>query len=133
MADYTDQERDTIRTATFGAMMLVSQADPGFFAMFKESLAGGKALSGASPELQGLFKGGGIPNVPKGDPAAMEASVLTALHDSVGILQAKAPAELAGFQAAIVEACGSVAEASQGTSATETAMIGKVRAAIGAP
>src|SRR5262245_9144576 len=40
MTVYTDQERDTIRTAAFGAMTLVSAADPGFLSMFKESMAG---------------------------------------------------------------------------------------------
>lgn len=47
MADFTDQERDTIRTGAFGAIALVSNADPGFFATFKESMAGSKALATA--------------------------------------------------------------------------------------
>ena len=57
MTDYSDEERDTVRSAAFGAMLLVSKADPGFFAMFKESMAGSKALAKASPELRGLLNG----------------------------------------------------------------------------
>jgi hypothetical protein len=59
MADYNDDERDTVRSAAFGAMALVSKADPGFFAMFKESMAGSQAFANASPELQELLKSGG--------------------------------------------------------------------------
>jgi hypothetical protein len=47
MAEYTDEERDTIRTAAFGAIMLVSKADPGFLAGFKETMVGSKTLAGA--------------------------------------------------------------------------------------
>ena len=55
MADYSDNERDTVRSAAFGAMLLVSKADPGFFATFKESMAGSKVLAKASPELREML------------------------------------------------------------------------------
>jgi hypothetical protein len=133
MTDYTDEERATLRGAGFGAMMLVSAADPGFFSMFKESMAGARALAGGSPELQQLFKSGGLPPMPKGSPAEAEADVMTGLRQSVAILAAKSPAELDGYRAVILAACDQVANASEGVKDTETAMIAKVRAALGEP
>ena len=76
MTHYTDDEKVTLRNAAFGAMMLVSAADPGFFAMFKESMAGAKALATAPPDLRDLFKGGGMPSVPKGGGAEVEGACL---------------------------------------------------------
>lgn len=132
MTDYTDEEKATLRNAAFGAMMLVSAADPGFFAMFKESMAGAKALASAPPELRDLLKGGGMPSVPKGDRAQVEADVLQQVQQAVQILQAKAPQDLESYRAVVVAACDHVAEASEGVAASETAAIAKVKAAIGA-
>ncbi|HET6214248.1 MAG TPA: hypothetical protein VFE14_15390 [Micromonosporaceae bacterium] len=131
MTDYTDEERQTLRTAAFGAVFLVSAADPGFFATIKESLAGSKALASASPELQNLFKSGGVPKLPKGSPAELEATVLSALQQSTTILQAKAPTEVDGFRTAVVTACDDVAGASGGVKDSETAAISKVKTALG--
>lgn len=131
MTDYTDEERTTLRTAAFGAMMLVSKADPGFFATIKESMAGSKVLANSSPELRDLLKSGGLPQVPKGSPAEMEAGVLSALQQSTTILQTKSPAELEGFRGAIVAAVDKVADASGGVTEPETAAIAKVKAALG--
>ncbi|MEV4410689.1 hypothetical protein [Catellatospora sp. NPDC049609] len=131
MTEYTDQERQTLRTAAFGAVFLVSHADPGFFASFKESIAGAKALAGASPELQSVFKAGGFPEMPKGSPAEMESGVLSALQQSAAILH-KDPQDLTEFRAVITNACDQVANASGGIKDTETAAITKVKSAIGA-
>jgi hypothetical protein len=126
MTEYTDQERDTIRTAAFGAMTLVSAADPGFFAMFKESMAGAKALATAPQPLQGLLKSGGMPNAAKD-----KASVLAALQQASQILSAKSPEDLAAFQNVIATACDEVANASKGMAESEVAAINEVRSAIG--
>ncbi len=127
MAEYTDQERDTIRTAAFGAMTLVSAADPGFIAMFKESMAGAKALAAAPPPLQGLLKSGGMPTAAKD-----KASVLAALQQSKQILSSKSPEDLTAFQNVIATACDQVANAHEGVNEAETAAITEVKAAIGA-
>jgi hypothetical protein len=127
MTDYTDQERDTIRTAAFGAMTLVSAADPGFFSMFKESMAGAKALASAPQPLQGLLKSGGMPHAPKD-----KASVLAALQQTKQILGTKSPEDLTAFRKVIAAACDEVASASKGVTEAETAAINEVRAAIGA-
>jgi hypothetical protein len=131
MTDYSDEERDTVRSAAFGAMLLVSKADPGFFAMFKESMAGSKALAKASPELRELLASGGMPSPPKGSPEEIDKTVLTSLEQAVAILQQKGPDEVEGFKALIVDVCDKVAEASKGVAPAETEAIGKVKSALG--
>ncbi len=130
MTDYSDQERQTLRTAAFGAVFLVSHAEPGLIDMVKESFAASKAFASSSPDLQQLLKSGGIPAMPKGSPANVESSVLTALQQSTAILQAKGQPELDGFRSVVTTAVDQVAEAADGTSPAETAAIGKVKAAL---
>jgi hypothetical protein len=129
---YTDQERQTIRTAAFGAVYIVSSAEPGFFDMVKESFAGSKAFAN-SPELRDVLRGGGMPKLPKGSPQDIEQGVLSALNESQQILQSKGPDELSGFRSALSDALDRVANAAGGgTSAKETAAVAKVKTAIGA-
>jgi hypothetical protein len=132
MTEYNDQERQTLRTAAFGAIFLVSTADPGFFDTVKESIAGSKALANTSPELRDLFKSGGIPKVPKGSPTEIESGVLAALQQSTTILESKGQSELDGFRNAVTTAVDQVAAvAGGGQDESEIAAIGKVRAALG--
>jgi hypothetical protein len=133
MTDYTDEDTITLRSAAFGAMMLVSAADPGFLVTFKESLAGAKALAAAPPDLQALFKGGGMPSMPKGSDAEIEADVLGQLQRAIAILQAKAPQDLQSYRDVIVAACDEVANASKGVAESEAAAIAKIKSAMGAP
>lgn len=130
MADYTDAERDTVRNAAFGAIALVSKADPGFFSSFKESLAGSKALAKAPKEITELLRGGGLPTPPKGDAAAQEQAVLSGLTAAVDVLNAKADGSAEAFKGVILEATQAVADASDGVSAEEQAVIDKVKAAL---
>jgi len=130
MTDYTNEEHDIIRSAAFGAMMLVSKADHGFIAMIKESIAGSQVLAGASPELRELLVGG-MPRPPVGTPEEIENSVLTSLQQAVAILHEKGPEEVEGFKELIVHACDKVAEASGGVSPAETEAIDKVKSALG--
>jgi hypothetical protein len=133
MTEYTDHERQTLRTAAFGAVYLVSRADPGFFNAVKESLAGAKVLATTSQELRDLLRSGGVPRIPTGSPTEVESSVLTALHRSAAILQAKNPTELDGFRTAIVSACDQVASvAGGGANEAEKAMVTRVKTALGA-
>jgi hypothetical protein len=132
MTDYSDQERQTLRSAAFGAILLVSSADPGFLDMMKESFAGSKALANTSPELRDLFKSGGVPNLPKGSPSEIESGVLAALQQSTAILQSRGQSELDGFRSAITTAVDQVAGAAGGGVAeSEANAIGKVRTALG--
>ena len=131
MTEYSDQERQTLRTAAFGAVYLVSSAEPGFIDMVKESFAGSKAFANSSPELRDLLKTGGIPQIPKGSPSDVESSVLSALSQSTSILQAKGGPELDGFRSAVTTAMDQVAAAAGETSEKEVAAVGKVKAALG--
>ena len=131
MTVYTDQERDTIRYAAFVAMTLVSAADPGFMSMFKESMAGAKALAAAPADLQGVLKSGGMPPMPKGSKEEVKNNVMTALRQSKDIISAKAPQDLQPFQAVIAEAINQVASAHDGVSESERQVITEVRGAVG--
>jgi len=131
MTEYNEQERQTLRTAAFGAIFLVSSAEPGFVDMIKESFAGSKALANTSPELRELFKSGGMPQIPKGSPGDIESSVLNALSQSTSILQSKGGPELDGFRGAVTSAVDQVAAAAGDTSPKELAAAGKVKAALG--
>lgn len=130
MADYTDEERDTVRNAAFGAIALVSKADPGFFSSFKESLAGSKALASAPKEITELLRSGGLPSPPKGDAAAQEYAVLSGLTQAVSILEGKADGSAEAFKGVILEAVHKVAEASDGVNAEEQVVLDKVKAAL---
>ena len=131
MTDYTDQERDTIRLAAFGALTLVAAADPGFIAMFKESMAGARALAAAPGDLQGVFKAGGMPPMPKGNKDEVKTNVITALGQAKEIIAAKAPQDLQPFQAVIAEAIDQVALAHHGVSEGERKVINEMRAVVG--
>lgn len=130
MADYTDAERDTVRNAAFGAIALVSKADPGFFSSFKESLAGSRALAQGPKEITEILRAGGLPTPPKGDPAAQEQAVLAGLAQAVGVLDAKADGSAEAFKGLLLEATQAVADASDGVSAEEQAVLDKVRTAL---
>jgi hypothetical protein len=131
MATYTDQERETLRTAAFGAVYMVSSAEPGFFDMVKESFAGSKAFA-KSPALRDVLRSGGLPQMPQGSPEQVEQNVLSALSESLEILASKGPDEVRGFQTAVSSAVDEVAKAAGGgPSSKETEAIGKVKAAVG--
>ncbi|KRE40387.1 hypothetical protein ASG74_15600 [Knoellia sp. Soil729] len=108
----------------------MSKADPGFLSSFKESLAGSKALASAPKEITEILRGGGFPSPPKGDAAAQEAEVLSALTQAVAVLDAKADGSAQAFKGVVLEATQAVADASDGVSAQEQAVLDKVRAAL---
>jgi hypothetical protein len=128
---YTDQERDTLRNAAMGAMMLVSKSDPGMMGTIKEMMAGSKALKNSSPEMQAILKGsGGMPKMPKGSAADMENNIMSMLQQSQQILQ-KNPQDLDNFRSTIMNACDQIAKAQGGVSDNETKMINKIRSSLG--
>lgn len=133
MTTYTDQERQTLRTAAFGAVYMVSSAEPGFLDMVKESFAGSKAFS-KSTELRDILRSGGMPKMPMGSRQDIERDVLSALSQSQQILESKGQDELSNFRSAVAEAVDEVASAAGGgASPNEQDAIGKIKAAIGAP
>jgi GNAT superfamily N-acetyltransferase len=126
----SDEEKSTIRNAAFGAVYLVSNADPGVFAMIKESFAASAALAKTPGPVGELLTHGGLPSVPKVAPAELEAQVLPELSAAVALLREKEPAEVAAFRTAVTEACDKVAEASKGVSAAETAVLERIKAVL---
>jgi tellurite resistance protein len=128
MTVFTDEEGRTLRTAVFGAMVLVSTAEPG--ALDQESHAGIRAMAHLSPELREVLAAD-RPELPEGSAADVENGVLTALRRSTDILAAKAPAEARAFPAAVVAVCREVASADGRVGEAERAVVGRVRAALG--
>lgn len=129
----TDDERSTVRDAALGAIALVSKADPGFFAMFKESMAGSRALQDAPAGVKDLLNAGGFPSPPTGSSKEeVNSKILAALTEAMAIVRAKAPAEADGYRQVILRACDAVANASDGVAPEEQAAIDQVRAALGA-
>ena len=127
----TDHEKKTLKNAAYGAVFLVSNADPGFLAMFKESFAASKALAGSSGVVREVLTTGGIPSLPKTSPAELERTVLPELTRSMGILAAKAPDEADAYRSTVLAACEQVAAAVSGVKESETAEITKIKVALG--
>ncbi len=127
MTEYTDEERQTLRTAVYGAALLVSNADPG--SMEVEGSASARAIKELSPELQEAL-GTEFPRLPRGPVAQIEDVVLTALRESMAILKAKAPRVGRTFPAAVVSVCAAAAAADGGVSRVEAVAITKVKAAL---
>jgi hypothetical protein len=129
----TDEEKATLKMAAFGAVLLVSNADPGLLSMIKESFAASGAIDGAKGLVRDVLTTGPLPTFPSGSPADVEPAVLPALRRSVEILGAKAPQEVDNYRATVVAAIGDVARASDGVDEAEAAMMAKVRDALGVP
>ena len=130
MTDFTDDEKKTLRSAAFGAVFLVSNADPGMFDMIKESFAASKSFARASGDLQNVFRGMSMPSVPKGSKEQVEQGVLAELSASVATLQTKSPSELFSYRHVVLDACTSAAEAAKGVAPEETAALAKVMSAL---
>jgi hypothetical protein len=131
MQPLTDEEKMTLKSAVYGAVFLVSNVEPGFFATFRESFAASRALAGSVGVVREALTSDAVPGLPRSSSAEAEGFVLPALTRSVRILHAKAPAEVEGFRAMVIEACGEVASAAGGTKAAESAEIAKIREALG--
>lgn len=127
---FTDANRQTLKTGAFGAVYLVSNADPGFLEMFKESFAASGALADSSRQVRDVLTTGPLPILPRHPPEAVEAAVLPALRESVEILRRKAPDELAAFRDVILDATARAAGAAGGFSEAEAAARDKIRDAL---
>jgi hypothetical protein len=130
--ELTPDEKATLKTAAFGAVYLVSNADPGLLAMIPESFAASGAISSASGLVREVLTTGPLPQLP-GDAGAAERAVLPMLRRSVQILEAKAPAEVDNYRRTVQAAADRVALATAGVDSAEAEMIGKVRTALGVP
>ncbi|MCX2947851.1 TerB family tellurite resistance protein [Lentzea sp. NEAU-D7] len=128
MTAYTEAEGQTLRTAVFGAMVLVSTADPG--SVDEESQAGVRAITLLPDDMRAVIAAA-PPSLPKGSTSEVESGVLAALRDSVAIINAHEPRDVPIFRAAVSEMCRSVAGADGEVAAAERAMVTKVVEALG--
>lgn len=128
----TAEEKMTLKTAAFGAVFLVSNADPGLLALVRESFAASNAIAASTGIVRDALTSGPLPRL-AGTPAEVEAAVLPKLRRAVGILQAKAPQDAAQYRGIVLTATEEVAKASRGVNRDEAAMIAKVRDALTNP
>ncbi len=131
MSVLTAEQSDLVRGAAFGAMALVSKADPGFFAMFKESMAGAKALAAAPSEIRELL-GGGFVAPPSGAAQDLEGAVVSQLQQARDMLAVTAPELLDGFRGVVLAACQATAQADDGVSDSERATIATIENVLSA-
>lgn len=125
----------TLKRAAFGAVFLVSNADPGVLSMVKESFAASNAIAGSTGLVREVLTTGGLPRFSPNHPGEMkpaevEAVALPALRSAVRILRAKAPDELENYRHTVLRAGDEVARASDGVSEAESAMLDKIRDAL---
>ncbi|WP_121158856.1 hypothetical protein [Micromonospora pisi] len=127
----------TLKSAAFGAVFLVSNAEPGVLSMVKESFAASNAIAGSTGLVREVLTTGGLPRLSAGSPgelqpAEVEAVALPALRRAVQILSVKAPGELENYRHTVLRAGDEVARASDGVSEAEAAMLDKIRDALSA-
>ena len=135
-ADFTEDEWKAMERGVLGAGMLVSISDPGFTDSFGEARAISRYLaeqhsSAANElirELAGMSSraGFGITD----SPAEVEAGTLEALRSARETLAAKAPEDWEPYRELVLEVAESVAAASGGGEAAESAAIRKIREAV---
>jgi hypothetical protein len=128
----TAEERLTLKTGAFGAVFLVSNADPGMVAVFRESLAASGALAGTSGVVKEALTTGPLPKLPR-DPAQIESAVLPVLARALEILREKSPADVATYRDVVLAAADRVARAHRGVAPEEAAMIDRIRAVLAQP
>ncbi|WP_394620751.1 hypothetical protein JNUCC0626_17080 [Lentzea sp. JNUCC 0626] len=127
MTAYTEAEGQILRTAVFGAMVLVSTADPGEVDV--ESQAGVRAITLLSDDLRAIVSAA-PPSLPSGSASDVEAGVLAALRESVVIISGREARDVAIFRAAVAEMCRSVAGADGDVALAEREMVAKVVEAL---
>jgi hypothetical protein len=128
----TAEEKMTLKTAAYGAVSLVSNADPGVFSLVKESFAASNPFADATGLVKDALTTGRLPRLPNESLTELEAFVLPMLRRSVAILETKAPQELDNYRSTVVSAIDRAGRASRGVNAAEVAMTAKVRDALGA-
>lgn len=138
-ADFTEQEWETLHKGVTGAGLLVSVSDRSFFDSFKEAGALAKHLAGARKDsssqlVRELAETRGMGFGVTSSPDEIESETLEALRTAVATLESKAPDEVEAFKSFVLDVAQSVAEAAEGGSEAEVAVVEKIRSALaGAP
>jgi tellurite resistance protein len=135
-ADFTEAEWKTLHQGVTGAGLLVSLAHRDFTDGFGEASAMAHELSdehltNASQlvrELAGVRSTGfGMMS----SPTKVEAETMAALAAAIPLLESKAPDELEAYRTLVLAVAQRVAESKGGVVPQETAMIGRIRTALG--
>jgi hypothetical protein len=133
MAELLEQDKQTIRTAAYGAIVLVSLAYPGAISSAKSNIVGAKILTGATGVVGDVLSAKGKPEIRGGSTAEIARVVLPALSNAVATLEDKVPEEVGEFRKIVLVAAEQAAESTGGgTNAAEREMIEKIKAALGA-
>ena len=134
-ADFTEQEWEMLHKGVTGAALLVSVSDRGFFDSFKEVGALTKHLSGARKDsssqlVRELAETRGTGFGVTSSPDEIESGTFEALRASVATLESKAPDEVEAYKSFVLDVAQSVAEAADGGSEAEGAVVEKIRSAL---
>ncbi|MEH0927751.1 hypothetical protein [Micromonospora sp. CPCC 205558] len=129
----TDEERLTLKTGAFGAVFLVSNADPGVLGVIRESIAASGALADASGTVKEALTTGPLPRLPRDSQLEIESVVLPALGRAVRILREKSPQEVDAYRDLVLAAADQVARAHDGVAPGEAAAIDQIRVALTEP
>jgi hypothetical protein len=136
-ADFTEQEWETLHKGVTGAGLLVSVSDRGFFDSFKEAGALAKHLAGARKDsssqlVRELAETRGTGFGVRSSPAEIESETLEALRRAVATLESKASDEVEAYKSFVLDVAQSVAEAAEGGSEAEGAVVEKIRSVLAA-
>ncbi|MEU8085829.1 hypothetical protein AB0B57_19735 [Micromonospora sp. NPDC049101] len=129
----TDEERLILKTGAFGAVFLVSNADPGVLGVIRESVAASSALANASGTVKEALATGPLPRLPRDSQLEIESVVLPALRQAVRILRDKSPQDVAAYRSVVLGAADRVARAHAGVAPAEAAAIDQIRNALADP
>ncbi|QOC93169.1 hypothetical protein [Micromonospora craniellae] len=127
----TDEEKLTLKTGAFGAVLMVSNAEPGLLAVFRESFAASGAISGASGVVREALTSGPLPKLPRDSALEIESVVLPALRRALGILTEKAPQDVGVYREVVLAAADRTARAHRGVSPAEAEAIDRIRDVLG--
>lgn len=135
-ADFTEQEWQTLQRGVTGAGLLVSLAHRDLTDGFGEASAMAHELSdehltSASQLVRELAAIRGTGFGLMSSPTKVADETLTALAAAVPLLEAKAPDELEAYRTFVLSVADRVAAAKGGVVAQETAMIARIRSALG--
>jgi hypothetical protein len=133
-ADFTEQEWEQLRQGATGAGLLVSVSDRSLFDTFKEASSLAKYLKGSRDDdsqlVRELASEGGTGFGMVASPSEVNEGTIEALRSAAATLRSKAPDELEGYRAFVLELTESVAKAAGGGDEAEAATIEKIKAAL---
>ena len=127
---FDPQEKQTLQTAAYGAVTLVSIAYPGVISTARTNMVGAKVLSGATGLVGEVLAGKVDPKLPKGTTAEVATVVLAALRESVTIMQRRAPQELENYRRMVTLAVEQGAQSGNGAKPATAEMLAKVKGAL---